>query len=368
MLKFAQSFLKSSSTAVCLILLLLLQVMLGSARAQEDRSLEETLQLLSADAAKKYVAPISSAFGADLNAGWFHRAPEAKVLGFNLEIGLVGMGSMFPDNAKTFSTSGTFKFNESEARQIVSGLGYPPQIQDLLVQQLTSQYSSVSISGPTIIGSPDEYITVLFPGGNYSVNGNTFTLPRTSVQLSVSGFKDLADMKLLPLAAPQISLGTVYGTQAVFRFLPDMELDEDLGKLKYFGFGIQHNPGVWLTNPLPLDIAASFFTQDLKIGDLFESKTTSFGINASKRFGYGMLNVTPYAGFMLESAKMNVKYDFVVETPVGPSSERVNFEVTGENKTRLTLGLNFRLGIVNLNADYNFAKYNSISAGLNFII
>ena len=79
----------------------------------QQRTLEETLGILSADAAKKYLSPISSAFGSDLNGGWFHRAPEAKKFGFDLEIGFVVMGSFFPTEAQRFLTEGTFVFPKS---------------------------------------------------------------------------------------------------------------------------------------------------------------------------------------------------------------------------------------------------------------
>lgn len=333
--------------------------------AQEE-SLEATLERLSEDAAKKYVHPISSAFGSNLNGGWFHKAPGAVIAGFNLEIGVVGMGTFFPDDSKSFSVSDQFRFSEAEARQLVSGHGFSPEVQDELVKQLTNQPFPVSISGATVIGEEDDHIMVNFLGEMFIVNGTDYTVPSQSVDLGFGGFEDLADLSFLPLAAPQISVGTVYGTQATFRYLPRLTLNSDLGKLKYFGFGIQHNPAVWLTNPIPVDVAVSFFTQNLKIGDLFESKATAFGLNASKRFGTGLLNVAPYAGFMFESSNMEVTYTYTVNTSAGIFTEEINFELEGENKNRLILGVSLRLLTLNLNADYNFSKYDSFTAGLTF--
>lgn len=332
----------------------------------QDESLEETLQKLSEDAARRYVSPISSAFGANLNGGWFHKAPQAVTFAFNFEIGVVGMGAFFPDESKSFSVSGQFRFSEAEARQLVSGQGYSPQVEDELVKQITDQYFTVGIGGATVIGDENEHIAVDFPGETFTVNGTSYTVPSQSVDLGFGGFGDLADLNFLPLAAPQLSFGTIYGTQATFRYLPSLTLNDDLGKLKYFGFGLQHNPGVWLTQPIPVDLAVSFFTQTLKIGDLFETKTTAFGLNASKRFGFRMLNVTPYAGFMFENADMEVTYTYMVNTPTGVYSEEINFELESENKSRFILGLGLRLLTFNLNADYNFSKYDSFTAGLTF--
>lgn len=355
-----------SKALVGVIIMAVLCIGLVSSGFAQDESLESTLQKLSEDAAMKYVNPISSAFGADLNSGWFHKVPSAVIAGFNLEIGVVAMGAFFPDDSKSFSVIGQFRFSEAEARQLVEGQGYSQQVEDDLVKQITGQYFDVGISGATITGAEDDHIIVDFPGKMFDVNGTDYNVPPESVDLGFGGFQDLADLSFLPLAAPQVSVGTVYGTQATFRYLPSITLSSDLGKLKYFGFGIQHNPAIWFKNQIPVDVAVSFFTQTLKIGDLFKSKATAFGLNASKRFGTGLLNVAPYAGFMFESANMEVTYTYTVNTSTGIYREEINFELEGENKSRLILGVSLRLLTLNLNADYNFSKYDSFTAGLTF--
>lgn len=92
-------------------------------------------------------------------------------------------------------------------------------------------------------------------------------------------------------------------------------------------------------------------------------------MNVSKRFGPGAINITPYAGFMLESSKMKFTYDYTVNGPGGtPITDKIEFELEGENKTRITLGLSLKLLFLNINADYNLGKNNSATAGLMFII
>ncbi len=342
--------------------------------SQEEKSLTETLQNLSADAASSYLGPIGSGFGANLNAGWFHKAPQDEKFGFDLELGFVFMGSQFPDDATHFSTSGKFKFSSTEAEEILSvdpnWASLPTAVQDEFKEILASQAFDVNMEGATIIGSEDDPITITFPGQTITEpnSGQEITVEDQTVVLPVAGFKNLADAKMLPMMAPQFSIGTIYGTQATFRYLPDVQLDADLGKFSYFGFGIQHNPAAWLPVPLPLDVSAGFFTQSLKIGKLFTTSTTAFGLNASKQFGFEALNITPYAGFMLESSTMEVTYDFIVNSPSGPITQKINFEIEGANKTRLTIGLSIRFLIININADYNIGKYNNFSAGINFAI
>jgi hypothetical protein len=346
----------------------------------EDKSLKQTLQGLSEDAARSYLSPISSAFGTDLNAGWFHRVPNPSMVGFTFELGFVGMGAFFPDDSKSFSKTGQFRFNENEAIQLLrndpnttdtySDLN---QIERAVVDRLTDENFDVTIAGATIIGDSKDYVTITFPEHTFediAGQGTSYTVEGQSVELPVAGFKELADISYMPLMSTQFKIGTLFGTDATFRWLPKVKLKEDLGTFDFFGFGLQHNPQVYLPDVVPFDYAVSFYTQTMNIGSLFKTKTTSFGINASKQFGIRIFNVTPYAGFMYETSKMEVSYDYIVQLPGGVEPEviPINFELEGKNQTRLTLGVNVMLLIFNLNADYNIGQYDSFSVGIHFSI
>lgn len=366
------------SSLVCIVLV---TGVFSSARAQ---TFEETMQKLSLDAAKAYVNPIVSGFGTDLNGGWFHRAPRSTMLGFDLEFGIVAMGTYFKDENKTFSSTGNFSFSQSEAltlaQQGVSQSAIPTFYQSTVANSIANQIAAqnwqLQISGPTVVGSKTDNVKVHFNGktftGTIPVYGNySVTVPDQDVTITgANGF--LGDLQVLPLAAPQLSIGTVAGTQLTFRYLPSQDV-KNLGKASYFGWGIQHNPGVWLgsVDALPLDLSVSFFTQKIKFGDLFQSKATAFGINASKRLGWGFLNLTPYAGFMFESSTMTFTYDAELPDPTMTGAltmQHIQFDLESANKSRLVLGLSVKLLFINVNADYNIGKYNSYTAGVMFII
>lgn len=329
----------------------------------QDSDLENTLKVLSEDAARSYLNPISSAYGCNLNSGWFHRAPDAEKLGLDVEIGIVAMGTFFNDDNTHFSNEGQFRFNETEARKLAESASQSQEIQDALVEKILEQDFTVQISGATIIGEEDDFVTISFPESDFDVQGNTVTIDAQDVKLEVAGFKELADAKMLPLGAPQLSIGTIFGTQATFRWLPETQLNEDLGSFKYFGFGLQHNPAVWLPIGLPVNFAASFYTQKLEIGDLFETSATAFGLNVSKELGLVAINLTPYAGVMFETSKMRVRYDMIYSEDADPIP--IDFEIEGENKARAVVGLGIRLLLINLNIDYNMGQYNALSAGLS---
>jgi len=357
-------------------------VSFASAQDENGEDLKETLQRLSEDAARSYVSPVVSAFGSNLNGGWFHKAPPAKIFSLDLELGLKGMGTFFPEEReyRHFSTSGKFQFNSEQATEIVLntvGLSLPTEVEAALRDQIMDMEFTVGISGATIIGDSDDYINISFDGGSIEFTDPNTGLPRTEavdprvVTLEgIGGLGDfLADISFLPFVAPQVGIGTILGTRAVFRYIPEIEIPgvdftEDIGAFSWFGWGVQHNPGVFFPTPLPLDISVGFFKQTLKVGDIFEANTTAYGLTVSKQLGTGAFNITPYAGFLFEKSELNFTYDFVVDD----EEFEIDFSLEGENKSRITLGLSLRLLLFNINADYNIGNYNSITVGFMFAI
>ncbi|MHB8580209.1 MAG: DUF6588 family protein [Ignavibacteriaceae bacterium] len=337
-------------------------VISSTVKAQND--LNSTLSHLSSGAAQAYVSPVISGFGADLNSGWVDRVTSSKLLGLDIELKIVAMGTYFSTQNQTFSTSAAFRFNSDQAATLTQSVINPVARQDI-ENQIISQDFTVGISGPTIIGDKNQYVAVNFPGHTFTSNGFQYNVPAQNIVTQVNGL--LGNMSALPLAAPQLTIGTVYGTSVSFRYLPNIQLNSNLGQLTYFGFGIQHNPAAWIGLPLPVDFSVGYFTQNLKVGSVFSSNATLFNINASKMFGTSMLNITPYVGIGFESSTVSVNYNQTIDSQVGPQQVNISFNLQGENTTRFTLGASFGLAIINLNVDYSFAKYNTVSAGLGFI-
>ncbi|RMD50128.1 MAG: hypothetical protein D6830_03465 [Ignavibacteria bacterium] len=325
------------------------------------QTLDETLSNLGQQAASSYVQPIVSAFGSNLNSGWFNRVPSSSILGLDIELKIVGSGSFFSNDSKTFSADGTFRFTSSQVDQILSNSGITsshPAYTSIKNEMLGTDFS-VNLSGPTVVGSKSEHLVVTFPGA--TIQGETIGASTIDVN-EVTGI--LEDLPALPMGAVQLGIGTVYGTKAFFRGFPSMEVT-DVGKVSFFGFGAMHNPAVWFPNPLPIDIAVGFFTQTLKVGDLMESKATQFGLFASKTFGIGV-SVTPYLGLTSESSTTTLKYDYTFDSPAGPQTSHLQFDLEGENTTGVTVGAAFNLIFLNIAADYKIANTNTATLALTF--
>jgi len=361
------------------LIAMVISIILGSINLQAE-DLDSTLSRLTEDVAKSYVDPIVSGFGANLNSGWVHRVAKAKVMGLDLEIGVVAMGAFFKDENKSFNKKSKFSYDRKQAAELTNFVYSHPtfsnlnqdqkqEIQDSLIAKLIRQDFSVEISGPTIIGRENDSVRVHFGGENININtlgySGTVDVPSQTTALPVVGLLD--ELPVLPMFTPQINIGTIYGTQMAFRFLPSITMGE-LGKLNYFGFGIQHNPGMWLPQSIPLNVSLGFFTQKLKIGSISKTRANQIGLFVSKTFGPGLANVTPYGGLSYESSSMTVSYNFNTTNAMGQNiSVPISFELQSANSVKLTLGAAFKLSVFNLNIDYNIAKYNTASAGVGFI-
>jgi len=325
------------------------------------QKLDETLSYLSSDAAKSYVAPIINGFGSNLNSGWFAYPPDPDRLGFTARLRIVGNGTFFSSDDKTFKSTGTFRFTSSQVDAILanSGITQGSSGYSNAKSELLAKDWAVSFSGPTIIGSENEYFKVKYEGG--TVGGQQIN-PYEETIKDVYGYLD--GLKVFPSANIQLTLGTVMGTNLVVRWFPSMDI-QDLGKFKFYGFGLIHNTNVWLKHKLPVDISVGGYYQSLDVGDVFESSATKFGIYASKTIG-GALAFVPYIGLSTESSKTSVSYDYEYDTPVGPETANVKFDLEGENSVAFTVGFSVKLFVVNLNVDYKAAKTGTLTAGLSF--
>ncbi|MFZ4622313.1 MAG: DUF6588 family protein [Bacteroidota bacterium] len=358
-------------------------LLIGSAVAQEESELSKTMSKLAGGAIQGFLGPAGSAFGNDLNGGWFHKAPKDKFFGIDLEIGVVGVGTFVSDENKTFNISSSFRFDDAQATTIANKLDlsstpviFQATIRNEFKTQLKNNDVQVGFSGPTFLNGDGSPVVVSFNPGTVALtdpsNNQKKNYTVGAFGDTIDGVKGI-DLPVVPLPMPQVSLGTVLGTMVTVRGLPMEVPIPNFGKGKFFGFGIQHNLGMWLPIPI-VDLAVSYYSTGLSLKakqngkeqELLKTTASGFGLNVSKQFGFGFLNVTPYAGYGIEKSKTTISYDAPLNTPAGPTTVPFNVEFDGVNKSRVTLGLSIRLLIININADYNLGKQKSASAGLFF--
>ncbi|MBI4809962.1 MAG: hypothetical protein HY800_00645 [Ignavibacteriales bacterium] len=166
---------------------------------------------------------------------------------------------------------------------------------------------------------------------------------------------------VIPFFVPQLTVGDVFGTQAILRYVPIPEMN-NVPKVNLFGIGARHCVSRYLP-AVPVDLSASIFYQSLTIGNLLEANTFSLGAQVSKSFAV----LTLYGGLQYETMSMDVTYEYTGQIPgVTITEKSISLSMDGENQFRGTAGLNVSLAILHLFADISIGNATVVSGGIGF--
>lgn len=293
---------KKRSVSVFILIFLSL---IGSLRAQ---NVSDILSKYTDANGQKFIQPVADVFGANMNTGLFSGAfiPQKK---FTMSLSLVTMVAFIPESKKSF-----------------------------MAMPLDDNFGTEAVETSTIFGSADGAV----------ING-----PAGTKYYFPGGF----EMSQIPFAAPQLTIGSLYGTDLTARFFM-YDLGGDFGKLNMTGFGLRHSVSQYFET-LPVDLAFGVYYQTFKIGTILDASSTMFSAQASKDLSV----FTFYGGLSYEKSTFDIRYVFDQET-----NDEFFVSTTGGNSVRLTLGVKANLGPVRLNVDYNLADQSVLSAGLGFAI
>jgi len=290
-------------------LLVVPMLLFVSSAAVAQSSIEDALKQLTGDNGKGYMQPFADDFGANMNAGFYHSA-AIPVLGFNIEFDIIAMGAMVTDDQKTFDAK-----------------------------------------------TPDGFTPATFKTATLFGGQGTEVFDQNDPSFSYRGPDGVISTTFVPLAVPQLTIGSVFGTQALIRYVPLPNFQDAFPKSTLFTFGVRHSVSQWFP-VIPLDVSASIFFSSYKAGDLIDFKGTSFGAQASKAFSV----VTVYGGLAYESTTLKLNYTYTGST----TPENVSIELNGANTFRVTAGVGLNLGIFKVFADANFGKVTHFSGGIGF--
>ena len=333
-----------------IMILTVLLFSLSALFAQDD--LKSQLEQFGQQYGTAYVGPMPELFGAANNMGLYQDAKIASGLGIDLYVGVAFMGALPTNASKTFS--GTFRFDITD--DMLSGNPDADAIRQYLDANPDEAFIEGSVeNAPTVFGDDTQKELTLVKD---IPNVGTIS---TAIKL-LPGY----NLAVVPSAAPEVAIGTLFGTQAIIRYMPKMNVG-DMGDFEYLGWGLRHNFDQYIPVPLfPLNIAASFYTQSIKLGEIVDSRTLNFGIQTSLNI---LPIVTPYLGYQLEKTSMKFKYTYkYIDYNRMQMSVPVSFTNETDFSGRFLAGLSFRFLLVNINVDYSFSKYNafSVGAGLKF--
>ncbi len=226
------------------------------------------------------------------------------------------------------------------------------------------------------------YLNPLVSAMGTTINGGVYRsgyIPKSGLNIAIElpfvglyftdedkTFMGTTEAGFSPETAPQLRVGSVLGTEAMVRFIAFRIGDSELGDVMLAGFGVRHSISQYM-GPVPVvDLAASFFWQDFKLGensngdDLSETKTYSLGLQASRKFG---TIFTPFAGVYYNTYKTDIKY----ESEATGVSEPIELSFDDEY-VQFTIGLELNLWILNVFGEYNVADRSSFAAGLGLAL
>jgi len=293
-----RSILKISS------LLCALALIGSTSRAQDP--FQDAIKQLSSDKVTGYLQPFVNGMGANLNSGFFNTA-RIEETGLHMQLRFVAMGTLLGDAEKTYGA-------------------LPPQ-----------PFPQANVQTATLFG-----------GAGATVDGPS--------ELQYQFQSGEVNTSMIPLGAPELTIGNVFGTQASVRYVPIGPIG-DFPKTTLFGIGVRHSISRYLPE-FPADLAAGISYDKVTVGDIIDAHGLGFGAQISKSFSM----LTVYGGLQYESSSLTVNYTYTGSTP----HSAVSLDIDGENKFRATGGLTLDLVILRLNADINFGKVTAVSGGVGF--
>ncbi len=341
---------------------LLFSLFFGCVNSIRAQSIDEAITNLSSEAAKKYINPVAATLGSNMSAGWFSGLPQKNLLGFHATLRFVGVGSIFAEKERSFSTLAQFRLTATQADEILDASGLNPSIipnYNDIRNELLSRDWDLTIQGPTITGSREKNVEIVFP--QTQVQGETIN--EYSIQLEdVKGYLD--GFPMLPTAAIQLDLSGFIGSGISIRYLPPVDFNS-MGKMKIFGGGITHNLSYWFADSFPVDLGFAVYFQDFELGDVFQNVTAQTGFYVSKKIG-GAVAMLPYAGITVESSTTHIKYNYSFDTPAGAQEGNISLSIGGANDIGYVFGSTLIFPVFSINFDLKFSHTTTGSIGVGF--
>ena len=330
-----------------LIVLAVLIVPPSQAQNRDTDELGGALSSIGQQYADNYTQPITDALGANLNAGLFRTAEvggEGIIPVIDVYVGVAGLGAL------TSGSKTAFRLSEDDI---------PTDDKTLTIEY------------------PDEDLPTVFGEENSPRNA---TLKENGQEVGdVELPPGLLDTPIAPLAIPQIGVGTVFGTDAQVRFLPETSIS-DYGSVSLFGLSVRHSLSQYI--PLsPVNLAVQGTWQSLSLSGSDDSinsgeivDASGWALNAQVSKSVPVAPITFYGGLQYEQFGVDVGYTFEATTnqrgnsQTSTTTSTVSFEQDASNNVRALAGVSVTLAVIQLNVDYALASNNTVSAGVGITL
>lgn len=401
-----------------------------------------------------YLKPMVQSMNATSNSRFFNSAYVPKSVSKPYyKVSLNSMLGFVPEDYKLynptlpveeFSLQGITKYvniiditkQKFEIKDTV-GLAYYA-LKTIFNNALQKKYISIPATSSTILGSQKTTINLPHDSLIKSMKENPayVLLPaelKDSLAKYIQQFPENFDlppglnMNTFFAAIPQVEIGSLYGTEALIRFIPPVDMGVNIGKFAFWGLGIKHSISQYFTSygryaqlsadeydslrsigEVPFDMAAQIVYQGTylknRIGvtqaDLKAYATMwDFNLQFSKKFGkyfeiyagYSYENINIDANYLysipwslqielgLVTQKLDDKGKPLIDPATGwPIYEKRPPEYPGDlypqssdikindQNHKFIMGGSVMFGKFNIFVDYNFSKFNIFTGGISY--
>ncbi|RPI67777.1 MAG: hypothetical protein EHM43_06630 [Ignavibacteriae bacterium] len=424
-----------SRRGVTILIALLVAV---AAQAQEywDPLAVDLTRSISSDLfqsnAVPYVQPMVTAINATSNARFYDHAYVPKSVDKPyFKVSVNGMHGMINDDMRTFEPSLDFGPRVNVASELANygkitigpdGVDYTinPNYEDtlglvtmimkeLFRDAIDSGYFGIPPEAATLFGNKPDTRVTLPTNADMQVllqNRPEYKLMDTATQnildsllgtLALPPYLTLppgVDMSVLIAAVPQFEIGSLYGTEALIRFVPPVEFDKNVGKFSFWGFGLKHSisqyfPDDWFDMAVQAVYQGTSLTNTVGFTESkLEASATiwSGNVHVSKQ----MWDVVAfYTGFNYEAIDVTSTYTYVLPQEVqialgllpkppegepavpteeqpGDQEPQTSVVTVADTNFKWTIGASVFWGPVRLALDYSVSQFNIFSAGLSY--
>ena len=309
--------------------------------AQDD--VGSDLARLDTENARLFIQPLARGLAWAMPSGVFDGGEPLG--GLDFELGVRVSGALPPTAAETF--------HPVLPESIVWGGPFGGSFED------PYRVAEGGVQSPTVVGEGAGVVFV--PDGAF----------RDAILASGEDPSDLAlslprgrEIPAVPYAVLHASLGLGLGTEVSLRFIPELEIDQEVGTLQGVGFAVRHAVTNWFTAPLDLSIV--FASQQIDVGTYLEASSTAYGVMAGRRLG----PLSLFAAGLVRSGTVDIAYE--VENPGDANpvlpSDGVPIRFSEELETDAAFGVGARLQllIMNLAGQYTFEDYPVLSLKVGF--
>jgi hypothetical protein len=365
---------------ISLILLLLLVQAMWKTNAQVSFNtkwlLEDYSREMFAKNASGFMGPLVIVTNVGANDAFYNSAYIPKTNGFYFDFSVRTMFAFVSASEQTYTSVLPLELQQNNPYPVLSEQWSRIVQLNLFKQQL---------QGAADAGLLETRVkTATVFGGQ----GASFNIPKDYIRehtgidsATMAGLPDVYDLtpginqKFVAAAVPQLTVGALYNTEALIRYIPPVILDVNIGKVSFFGIAMKHAFTNWLQD-VPCDAALQIGFQYTTIRNevgvtkaKLESNTNLFAVNlqASRRWQW----IEPYIGVSYESLRSTGSYTFTlpanIKQQIGYDIDPQTVPVTlSDDAVKATLGVTAHVFQFYAFASFGVSKHLIYSGGVGY--